>query len=380
MCVFWWRNACHLLLLSSQSLYTCQEPKLLRVLERESKKRKGERERESLKAFDTCLLCSPSLVVMERHRCKLCFRSFGNGRALGGHMKAHLATLPLPPKTLLQQQPTEPAASSSSYSSAEQVEEEVEAEEDKANALAYGLRENPKKSFRLADPEFSFAVDAAGPVVIQDRESETESRNPTRRRSKRNRRPNLELKKAKLRRPSWVDSPEPVSSVSDASTEEDVAMCLMMLSRDVWLREENNKTMIRSVNEEDAEEEEEIEIIKLKKKVRAKAKYRCEKCNKVFRSHQAMCGHKRICYRNETEAYKNGGDDDKIFECPYCYKVFGSGQALGGHKRSHQLNSSATSTTAIVNINSVKQREGLIDLNLPAPLEEDEFSSVLSDA
>lgn len=31
---------------------------------------------------------------MERYKCKLCTRSFITGRALGGHMKAHLATLP----------------------------------------------------------------------------------------------------------------------------------------------------------------------------------------------------------------------------------------------------------------------------------------------
>ena len=37
VCVFWWRNACHLLLLSSQSPYTSQS-----LLERER-----ERERES---------------------------------------------------------------------------------------------------------------------------------------------------------------------------------------------------------------------------------------------------------------------------------------------------------------------------------------------
>ncbi|PON93030.1 TFIIH C1-like domain containing protein [Trema orientale] len=334
---------------------------------------------------------------MERHRCKLCHRSFANGRALGGHMKAHLATLPLPPKTNTAIDPPSSSSYSSPQEEEEEEEEEVEVEEAEAEveeedkALAYGLRENPKKSFRLADPEFSFAVDAGS--VIQDRESETESsRNPTRRRSKRNRRPFVaaEMKKAKLRRPSWVDSPaepEPVSSVSDTSPEEDVAMCLMMLSRDVWMRVENeeqdhHKTIIRAVNgPQQQEQEEEQEIVKLKR-VGAKQKHRCEKCNKVFRSHQAMCGHKKICFRNETEAKNAGfGADDKIFQCPYCYKVFGSGQALGGHKRSHghQLNS-ATSTGAISGSNySGKHREGLIDLNLPAPLEEDDFS-VLSDA
>lgn len=319
-------------------------------------------------------------------------------------MKAHLATLPLPPKPQQQQQQqlgyhTESASSSSSSSGEEQEEEqlgEVEAAADEEKGLIYGLRENPKKSFKLADPEFSFAVDAGS--VIQDRESETESKNPTRRRSKRNRRPvvteiqkqNLELaKKAKVRKPSWVHEssppaePEPVSSVSDTSPEEDVAMCLMMLSRDVWMRnnneveedQEQGKETVRSVKKDF----EGLEEIKFKK---VRAKHRCEKCKKAFRSYQALCGHKKICSRNEAaeeamNAVGDFGSNEKIFECPFCYKVFGSGQALGGHKRSHLLNTSTSSPAA--GMNSVKLRESVIDLNLPAPLEEDDFS-VLSDA
>ncbi|BBH03122.1 C2H2-like zinc finger protein [Prunus dulcis] len=90
------------------------------------------------------------------------------------------------PKT---QQLTESASSSSSSSGEEpepEQEQKLQEEEEEEKGLVYGLRENPKRSFRLADPEFSFAVDAGS--VIQDRESETESKNPTRRRSKRNRR------------------------------------------------------------------------------------------------------------------------------------------------------------------------------------------------
>ncbi|KAJ7952508.1 Zinc finger protein [Quillaja saponaria] len=301
---------------------------------------------------------------MERQKCKLCSRSFANGRALGGHMKAHLAILPLPPKA---EQPTIFSVSNSSSSPSE--EEEQWEEEEKA--LIYGLRENPKKSFRFSDPKFSFAGDAGSMVI--DRESETESKNPTRRRSKRNRKSSigesqkLELKKPKMRNPSFSESPtepEPVSSVSDTCSEEDIAMCLMMLSRDIWIKK----------NEEQEEEVKGLEVIKCK---RVCGKNQCENCRKTFRSSGALSSHKKICFRNEAEAEaKNAGNDStKIFECPFCYKVFGSGQALGGHKRSHLIASSSTTAAT----GSAKLTESLIDLNLPAQAEEDEFS-VVSDA
>nr|DAD18500.1 TPA_asm: hypothetical protein HUJ06_019963 [Nelumbo nucifera] len=336
---------------------------------------------------------------MERHSCKLCFKRFANGRALGGHMRSHMATLPPQPKT----QPTHPigdeteSASSSSPSSSSSSSGEEEEEEEKA--LYYGLRENPKKSFRLVDPEFSFAVDAGS--VVQDRESETESsRNPSRRRSKRNRKSSIaeqqqqqhqqqqqeEVKKPKLSKSSKAEStaePEPVSSVSDTTPEEDVALCLMMLSRDIWMREEEEEEeeeAERSIEESDNSEE-------LKFPTRTRGRYQCGTCKKVFRSYQALGGHrashKKIkgCTPSSSPASRtheleselgNAGTsvvDRRIHECPVCFRVFGSGQALGGHKRSH-LSASATAA------NSTKFGDNLIDLNLPAPLEDDDMSQV----
>ncbi|GMJ00405.1 hypothetical protein like AT1G02030 [Hibiscus trionum] len=301
---------------------------------------------------------------MEKHKCKLCARTFSNGRALGGHMKGHLATHPLPQKTTHHHQHgdrTDSASSSSSSSGEEQElrEEKIRVLEEKC--LVYGLRENPKKSLRFADPEFSFAVDSG--FVVQYVESETESRNPTRRRSKRYRKLGTnsttttdEIKKAELlRKPSLVESPtepEPVSSVSDTSPEEHVALSLMMLSRDVW---KSKNLEQKSVQE-------------LSKRI----KIRCEKCKKTFRSYYTLDEHKNVCSETKKTgkvAAVIGSNDSRIFECPLCYRVFGSGQALGGHKRSHLLAAAK----------SGKFDNNLIDLNLPAPLEDDEFS-VVSDA
>ncbi|KAK8986319.1 hypothetical protein V6N11_013813 [Hibiscus sabdariffa] len=139
-------------------------------------------------------------------------------------MKCHLANHPLPPRTTPHHQlrnRTDSASSSSSSSGEEQEKSRETLLDDKS--LAYGLRENPKKSFR---------------------ESETKSRNPTRRRSKRKPKVGAAndattdgIKKPKpLSLPSSIDSPELVSSVSDTSPKDDVAMCLMLLSRDAWKR------------------------------------------------------------------------------------------------------------------------------------------------
>ncbi|CAL1401523.1 unnamed protein product [Linum trigynum] len=113
---------------------------------------------------------------MERHKCKLCFRVFPNGRSLGGHMKSHLPKFSIPPPkssspTTRRRRPDcDPATeSSSSISYTEEEEEEEEEDEEleveqqfvKSGAAGgfvggcdavYGLIENPTKSFRVADP------------------------------------------------------------------------------------------------------------------------------------------------------------------------------------------------------------------------------------
>ncbi|XP_045789665.1 zinc finger protein ZAT9-like [Trifolium pratense] len=318
------------------------------------------------------------VAAMERHKCKLCSRTFGNGRALGGHMKAHLATI-----KSQKQQFTQFASFSSSS--------ESEHEEEKT-LINYVLRENPKKSLKIVDPEFSFLPDQTESVIVQDRESETESKNnPTRQqRSKRNRKHNNnnnnknfpEGKKSKpsfmmLTAPPPFNDQEPVSSVSDTSPEEDVAMCLMMLSRDKWSREMN----INNVVEEEGSVEKTSKLLK-----RVRGKHLCENCRKSFRSSRALGSHRSVCCRDEAKN-GNGKNDDKIFECPFCFKVFGSGQALGGHKRSHLMIPSSSNSTPNVNANanveanvdvSVRFKESFIDLNLPAPLEEEEDDDDLS--
>lgn len=305
---------------------------------------------------------------MEKHKtCKLCSRMFVNGRALGGHMRSHMMN----EKQINDETESIP---SSSWS-----EEEENGEKG--------------KFLNLDDADDSV-------VVLPDKESEAESsKNPTRsRRSNRAR---------KSRKPNFVKiteyyssvvETEPVSSISENSPEEDVAHCLMMLSRDKWARKE--QVDFYSDEDEDGDDDEENSDdsagggvqVKVLKKTRGRGKYRCETCNKVFRSYQALGGHrashKKIKVTNEV--VESGRDnnvvvEEKIHECPVCYRVFSSGQALGGHKRSHNIGAAVATSVNLLPppppadvVSSAKlefSRTGgtsLIDLNFPPPMEEDD--------
>ncbi|CAI9770330.1 unnamed protein product [Fraxinus pennsylvanica] len=354
---------------------------------------------------------------MEKYRCKLCLRNFANGKALGGHMRSHKMNCYAAQNEKKVQtfehdsQPSDDFQSSSSTS--EEEEENIEKE-----VLCYGLRENPKKTIRFVDPRFFSASDF---VVLQDGESETESklkpnRNPIFRRSKRIRKTIISVKETELMKKSKCEkgekispncnelSDQPLSSISD-KPEEDVAHCLMMLSRDTWHRQEYEyeEEDTERKKYEDDDYSEDSGAVKVANSTKVRGKYRCETCNKVFRSYQALGGHRanhkkiKVNLTAETpprvvvETGKNGCStsavEEKIHECPVCFRVFSSGQALGGHKRSHFMGGGAISAT----VNSITppppakpfSRIGetlIIDLNLPAPVDDDgdEFSLVMN--
>lgn len=351
---------------------------------------------------------------MEKHRCKLCYRKFANGKALGGHMRSHMMNLYAASKAkqeLIKEEHEEnindhrqfgedfESVTSSSSSEEEDDDEEI----------------NPKREIcKMVDQEFCFegvevapaAAAAAAPdsVVVQDGESETESsKNPICRRSKRVKKSRISdtlqfcgyidngmMKEPKVlqisKKPENFVEAEPVSSISETTPEEDVAYCLMMLSRDKWKKEDN---------EEEEEEKEkkycqEFGVVKVTKS-RTRGKYRCETCKKVFRSYQALGGHrashKRIkaLISNSTEEEETTGVEignatasvvveEKIHECPFCYRVFSSGQALGGHKRSHFMgaNHVSISPSPAAAKPFSRFRANFIDLNLPAPVDDDE--------
>ncbi|GLT65837.1 hypothetical protein SLA2020_382420 [Shorea laevis] len=295
---------------------------------------------------------------MERHRCKLCSRSFANGRALGGHMKAHLATLPLPPKPQQLADRTESASSSSSSS--------VKSKTGKQRKRVWLMGQRERD--RVKEPN-SPAIQAESETgCCGDSESEL----------------------AQVEKTQFVG----VAGSDEFGVGYFSGGRCCHVPDDAFEGHQDEKQRGEQDHQERSaaktKEPEELEEIKIR---RVRGKHRCEKCRKTFRSYQALGSHKTICYRDEA-----GHDgNERIFECPFCDKVFGSGQALGGHKRSHLLGSSTTTAAAAANAaaaaaaaasasasasaaaSSLKFEISVIDLNLPAPAEEDDFS-VVSDA
>ncbi|XP_073042394.1 zinc finger protein ZAT9-like [Primulina eburnea] len=300
------------------------------------------------------------------HRCKICFRNFANGKALGGHMRSHVMNLCTQKKGLKREKdedPFENLEDSPSFRSCLSI----------SSRSSSGNEEEKRKTFGKG----SVSADPAEfcSVEVQDWESETDSsrKDLVGRRSKsaRNSRasgPHDDLKGtthfSQIKNPTASET-EALSSISDTTSEdEDVAYCLMMLSRDKWKREEKEKGF------EDDYQEEYSHVVKVKKGgSKARGKYRCKTCNELFRSYQALGGHRASHKKIKANPISNLGEMrpvaaaaavEKVHECPFCDRVFASGQALGGHKRSHF-------------VGSVSRTGGTlsIDLNLPAPVDDD---------
>uniref|UniRef100_A0ACD5U510 Uncharacterized protein n=1 Tax=Avena sativa TaxID=4498 RepID=A0ACD5U510_AVESA len=328
---------------------------------------------------------------MDRHTCKLCFRRFQNGRALGGHMRSHVMAAAAAAAAAAAYSPPQQQQQSPPVSFASTSSTDMDGKLAQPSRLSCVLREDPKGSCKVGAPEFSGAVVAAAAgesSVVQDGESDTESPRGgagfavSRRRSKR----------ARRRAPLPAPDPEPASSVSDTTREEDVAMSLVMLSRDSWTRSrsepeaEQNNSRVNNLFDEDEDEYDVAGYGKATAAARPRGRHQCGACKKVFRSYQALGGHRASVKKGKGGCVPPPAAAGKacvayapviIHECPFCFRVFGSGQALGGHKRSHMPFVAPSPSPAAKCGDSFG---GPFDLNVPVAFDDDFELSAVYDA
>ncbi|XP_047064903.1 zinc finger protein ZAT9-like [Lolium rigidum] len=330
---------------------------------------------------------------MLQHRCKVCGKGFAAGRSLGGHMRSHISLGEVVPMADVDDDDLTRASANGGRSSGGN------------GAVGYGLRENPKKTRRLSDfadeeedqggdggehdkacrdcgklfsswrslfghmrshAPGAAAADEAEDVDLGDEfyaaeaEAEAEAEDveeapmeplavavmaaPPRRRRR----------SMRVAAPAPAPPPPPALS-SFEKEQEDVALCLLMLSRDttggMWSSPEHEEPFLEK---------------EWRKKTTPKQLhlprngygYNSDDDSPLF--HYGESKVKKIKKRRTSHYALNSDSGKQLrkvtappppkrtrYECPGCGRVFSSYQALGGHRASHKrINTSCSAPKA----------------------------------
>ncbi|KAG9138571.1 hypothetical protein Leryth_012914 [Lithospermum erythrorhizon] len=181
----------------------------------------------------------------------------------------------------------------------------------------------------------------------------------------------------------------------EATTEEYLALCLLMLARD-GKRTTTSTTTTKNPSPPETDEAA-SPVMPLTSSSSEKflfsnvglTSFKCSVCNRAFSSYQALGGHKASHSQRKPSSQDHSTTSTtitttstppatttstmKTHECSICHKCFPTGQALGGHKRCHYEgpigNNSASKNSGLTS--SSEGRGSTIshldfDLNMPA--------------
>ncbi|XP_027355798.1 zinc finger protein ZAT4-like [Abrus precatorius] len=238
--------------------------------------------------------------------CKICNKCFSSGKSMGGHMRSHLAKLPIPPKPETENQSLDNSAKSTHCSI------------QSASSLTSHPQRKTTQNFRSLKHNFLASL------ANSNRENESGSypKNPTRKRSKCHRK-FIAATKMKA-------EPKQVNSSFESLPVEEAARSLLMLSKDKWPESKEIKTQkTKETNRMEAKDSKygrDDSLVQTQSQFR----FKCKRCGKTFQSYQALGGHianhsknEKLCqevHQSGDERSGNNSDilDQNVFECPYC--------------------------------------------------------------
>ncbi|MED6113124.1 hypothetical protein PIB30_067961, partial [Stylosanthes scabra] len=203
---------------------------------------------------------------------------------MGGHMRSHLVKLPIPPKPDPENQALDNSTKLTNHAT------------EAPSSLNIHSKRKPAQRFRSLKQSFLAFLSNSN----QKNRSPPYPKNPTRKRS--NSRRQFIIVGEKRSEPKHESS----TTSETLPAEEAAARSLILLSKDNWPARKEIKTQeMEGANQmltKDNENNKDASLVQTPTQV----KFKCS--------------------------------DNKVVECPFCSKMFKSSQALGGHKRIHSNN------------------------------------------